>query len=267
MKIVSVVVNNPNFIELQYNSITKFFKSPDSVEFIIFNDAKAWPDITNFNDATMPTQILDMCEKLKIPCINIPNNHHKIQTAPSIRHSQSVNFITRFMLSNPDIYFMLDSDMFFVDYFDIKEFEKYYFCYINQSRNVNNKNIDYPWPNFFYLNIHEIPNKHLIDWSLDIGLDSGGKCALWLSTLDKEKTLKINHLWSCGWNNNDIPHCINENIKIFLDNDMRNVNGKYFSELYHNKILHYRGASNWMGQSSQLHNSLTKLLETSLSKM
>ena len=267
MKIVSVVVNNPSFIELQYNSIQKFFKHPEQVELIIFNDAKNWSDITNFGDATMKEQILDMCKKLNIPCIDIPNNHHKTEQRASIRHSHSVNFITRFMVANPDIYFMLDADMFFIDYFDIKEFEKYYFCYINQSRTVNNKNIDYPWPNFFYLNIHEIPNKDLIDWSVDTGLDAGGKCASWLSTLDKEKTLKINHLYSCSWNSKDIPTCINQNIRIFLDNDSRNVNGNYFSELYHNKILHYRAASNWLNESFKLHDRLIKLLESSLSKI
>ena len=47
------------------------------------------------------------------------------------------------MLANPDIYFMLDSDMFLVDYVDIKELEKYYFCYINQSRTINNIIINY----------------------------------------------------------------------------------------------------------------------------
>jgi hypothetical protein len=40
MKIVSVFVNNPHFIELQYNSIKKFFKTEKEYEFIIFNDAK-----------------------------------------------------------------------------------------------------------------------------------------------------------------------------------------------------------------------------------
>jgi hypothetical protein len=267
MKIVSVFVNNPTFIELLYNSIKKFFKSEKEYEIIIFNDAKTWPDITNFGDITMKQQISDMCTKLNVPCIDIPNSHHISQNSPSERHADSVNFITKFMLTYPDTYFMLDSDMFFVDYFDIKEFEKYNFCYINQSRNVNNKIINYPWPNFFYLNINEIPNKQLIDWSLAPGLDAGGKCALWLSNLDKEKVLEIKHLWSCNWDEKDIPESINKNIKLFLDNDARNQKGKYFSELYHKKILHYRAASNWMNNSYELHNSMTNLLAEVLSKI
>jgi len=266
MKIVSVFVNNPIFIELMYNSIKNFFKTEQEYELIIFNDAKTWPDITNFGDITMEQQIIDMCKKLNISCINIPNSHHISQHAPSVRHADSVNFITKFMLKYPDTYLMLDSDMFFVDYFDIKEFENYYFCYINQSRNINNNIINYPWPNFFYLNINEIPNKDLIDWSIDTGLDAGGKCAKWLTTLDKNKVLQIQHLWSCNWNEKDIPESINKNITLFLNNDVRNQNGKYFSELYHKKILHYRGGSNWMKDSYKLHYSMTNLLAESLSK-
>lgn len=267
MKIVSVFVNNPIFIELMYNSIKKFFKAEESYELIIFNDAKTWPDITNFGDITMMQQIIDMCKKLNITCINIPNSNHITQTSASIRHSNSVNFITKYMFTHPDAYFMLDSDMFFIDYFDIRDFESYYFCYINQCRNINNYTINYPWPNFFYLNVNEIPNKHLIDWSCDNGLDSGGKCATWLTTLDKNKILQIQHLWSCNWNEKDIPESINKNITLFLNNDVRNKNEKYFAELYHKKILHYRAGSNWMNDSFKLHYSMTNLLAEALSKI
>jgi hypothetical protein len=267
MKIVSVFVNNPMFIELQYNSIKKFFKCDNEYEIIIFNDAKDWPDITNFNDITIKEQINNTCNRLNIPCINIPNSHHMKKRDPSARHADSVNFITKYMLTNPDIYFMLDSDMFFVDYFDIKEFEQYYFCYINQCRNIGNSIINYPWPNFFYLDINNIPNKELIDWYPGNGLDSGGKCAYWLSKLEKKKILEIKHLYSCSWNENDIPENININLKLFLNNDVRNKNGKYFSELYHKKILHYRAASNWMNESFEMHNSMSKLLYETLSKL
>ena len=267
MKIVSVFVNNPIFIELMYNSIKKFFKSEKDYELIIFNDAKTWPDITNFGDVTMKQQIFIMCKNLNIPCINIPNSHHIKEKSASVRHSNSVNFITKFMFTYPDTYFMLDSDMFFIDNFDIKEFENYYFCYINQSRIINNYTINYPWPNFFYLNINEIPNKHLIDWSIDTGLDAGGKCAKWLTTLDKNKVLQIKHLCSLDWSEKDIPESINKSVTLFLNNDVRNQNGKYFSELYHKKILHYRGGSNWMNDSPKLHYSMINLLAEALSKI
>lgn len=266
MKIISVFVNNPIFIELQFKSIKKYLISDKDYEIIIFNDAKNWSDITNFGDIRMKQKIIDMCKKINVTCINIPNSHHINQPSTSVRHSDSVNYITNYMRTFPDIYFMLDSDMFFIDYFNIKEFQNYYFCYINQSRIIFNNNVNYPWPNFFYLDIINVPNKELIDWSLVPGLDSGGKCYKWLSKLDSTKILKIKHKCSCDWDEKDIPEEINKNIKIFLDNDIRNQNNKYFAELYHNKILHYRAGSNWMNNSPELHMKMTTLLVEVLSK-
>ena len=267
MKIISVVVNNPIFIEMQYYSIKKFFKSTNEFEIIIFNDAKDWADITNFGDVTMPQQIANTCAKLNIKCINIPNAHHRVQGQPSNRHADSVNFMTRYMFENPDKYFMIDADMFLVETFDIAEFEQYYFCYINQSRTVRNRVINYPWPNFFYIDINEIPNKDLINWYTDYGLDAGGKCAHWLSKLDKKRVFEIKHLYSCGWNASDMPETVDKSLKIFLENDVRNQNNKYFAELYHKKILHYRGGSNWMAQSFELHNAMIRLLNDTLMKI
>ncbi len=53
-------------------------------------------------------------------------------------------------------------------------------------------------------------------------------------------------------------------LRLFLDNDVRNTKGKYFSELYHKKILHYRAASNWMNGSFEIHKSMIKLLHETL---
>ena len=53
--IVSAVVNNPEFIEIQYNSLKKYMKIPYT--FVIFNDAKDWADFSNFNDVTIKNKI------------------------------------------------------------------------------------------------------------------------------------------------------------------------------------------------------------------
>jgi hypothetical protein len=42
MKIVTSVLNNPHFIELQYNTLKKFFIG--EYEFIVFNDSKDFLD-------------------------------------------------------------------------------------------------------------------------------------------------------------------------------------------------------------------------------
>jgi hypothetical protein len=45
MKIVTSVVNNPIFIEIQYHTFKKYMKC--DYEFIVFNDAKDFPDFKN----------------------------------------------------------------------------------------------------------------------------------------------------------------------------------------------------------------------------
>lgn len=45
MKILTATVNNPLFIEIQYHTLKKYMKN--DYEFIVFNDAKEFPDFTN----------------------------------------------------------------------------------------------------------------------------------------------------------------------------------------------------------------------------
>jgi len=59
MKIVTAVVNNTHFIEIQYHTLKKYFKG--EYEFIVFNDAKDFPDYTNDNDITIKTKIEETC--------------------------------------------------------------------------------------------------------------------------------------------------------------------------------------------------------------
>ena len=70
MKIITIVTTNPTFITLQHKTINKFIESNEDIEFIIFNDSKDWPDITNFNDVNIKVKIVEICDRLKIKCIN-----------------------------------------------------------------------------------------------------------------------------------------------------------------------------------------------------
>ena len=74
MKVVTAVVNNPIFIEIQYYTLKKYMKC--DYEFMVFNDAKDFCDFTNGGDITIKTAIEDMCKKLNIQYINITNQHH-----------------------------------------------------------------------------------------------------------------------------------------------------------------------------------------------
>lgn len=55
MKIITSVVNNPIFIEIQYRTFKKFMRC--EYEFIVFNDAKEFPDNTNDGDITIKNKL------------------------------------------------------------------------------------------------------------------------------------------------------------------------------------------------------------------
>ena len=72
MKVVTSVVNNPTFIEIQYHCLKKHLHC--DFEYIVFNDAKEFPDYTNDNDITIKKQITDTCNELGIKCYEIEND-------------------------------------------------------------------------------------------------------------------------------------------------------------------------------------------------
>lgn len=267
MKIITIVTTNPKFIELQYKTINKFIKSNEELEFIVFNDSKDWPDITNFNDVSIKTKIVEICNSLGIKCINIPNSHHISEFNASKRHADSMNYITEFMITNKDKYLIIDNDMFFVDKYDLHNLDNYYVSYVEHIRLINNKRYKYPWPNLFYINTILAPNLDILKWDVIDGLDTGGKAGGWLLTLEKSKIKIFNGLISESWNISNFPDNLNKKLLVFLDKDPRNNGDKYFAELFESKILHYRGGSNWMLNSRKLHIFLTDLLYKTIEQL
>lgn len=287
MKVVSIVVNNPVFIELQYLTLKKFLQIP--YEFIIFNDAKSFPDYTNDNNINIRNEIRVKCKSLNITCIDIPNDNHIQITSGSERHSYGMNIITEFMKKYQDEYLILDSDMFLIDYLEIDIYRKYNTAIVLQQR--DERRINYIWPGLCYFN--NTNDYSLLRWNVIQYTDNGGATCIWLKTQLKEnenfpntEDLKLNnhthththnnnhnnnniyyirHLWSLNWNENDINDNDNENIKKllkFIKNDPRNKDGKFFSEIYDNKFLHYRAGCNWIGEGIEFHkNNSEKLKE------
>ena len=279
MKVVTTVVNNPDFIEIQYYTLKKYFKG--EYEFIVFNDAKEFPDYTNGGDVTLRKQIEDICKSLNIKCINILNDHHRHQQSGSQRSIDSVNCVMKYQLENPDIYLFIDSDMFLIHDFDIVKYEKYNAAFVLQQRG----NIFYMWPQLCYFNMHRISDFETINWNLCDYCDAGGMTKEWLSKhMDtqnipnthqirySEKGYEINnlflmkHLWSCSWDHSELPEYLRNKEKLlsFFRDDPRNKNGKYFCEIYDDVFLHYRAGCNWLNEGMDLHVRLTKQLKTIL---
>jgi hypothetical protein len=272
MKIITAVVNNPIFIEIQYYTLKKYIQG--EYEFIVFDDSKGFPDFTNGNDITIKTEIKNICNKLNITCINIPNNHHIICRADSIRVADSMNYILEYQKNNPDKYLLLDSDMFLVDYFDINKYSEYECAIVLQSR--NNFETNYFWNGIYYFDTTKMKNLELLNWNVCPGCDTGGMMQEWLKkqmgntpipNTDEIRYTNhlyhtnniyfIKHLWSCSWDINELPNILQNNTKLvdFFKNDTRNENGKFFCEIYDNLFLHYRSGGNWRNEGLDFHNS------------
>jgi hypothetical protein len=281
MKVVTAVVNNPIFIEIQYYTLKKYMKC--NYEFIVFNDAKDFCDFTNGGDITIKTIIENICKKLNIQCININNQHHADKTdrwcqEPSHRTADSMNVILEYQKQHPDIYLLLDSDMFLIDDYNIDDYTKYDCSIVLQHR----KDIDhitdiyYIWNGLYYFNINKL-NTSLMNWGLTYTTDTGGRMSPWLKSIvndlpinqnivniENDKVHFIKYLKSGEWNMTDMPSKLKKNERLvrFLQKDIRNINGKFFCELYDNKFFHYRAGGNWEKRNFKLHVDLSYQLKS-----
>jgi hypothetical protein len=242
LKVIVLSCNNPIFIKLQYDLLKKFLKN--DFEFIIFNDGKDWPDITNFGDVTMRKQIVEMCNKLGIKCINLENKHHRNISAPSVRHSGNLKVILNYMIKNKDEYFLLDSDMFLVDDLNIDRYRGKWFAFSIQDRKMRkaDSNLTYFWANSFYIDTNSA--KYLEKLHFEPGFyegvntDSGGASYSWLRLFeksfpsmhdvrisDKQLCTKnfyfIKYLNSGSWNETQFPKKIDKCVLKFIQDDPR----------------------------------------------
>jgi hypothetical protein len=181
---------------------------------------------------------------------------------------------------NPDKYLIIDSDMFLIDDFNLSDYESYDCAIVLQSR-MNNK-YNYFWNGLVYFDINKMTELHLLNWNLN-SFDVGGMMTYWLNNktktlpitddirwtnkdFNKDNIYYIKHLWSCTWNDSEMPECVKKNLKLihFIKTDPRNQNGNFFCEIYDNKFLHYRGGGNWERRNMNLHQDLSIKLKQSL---
>ena len=269
MKIVSIITNHPIFIELQKKSLEKYLKV--DYEYIVFNDGKDWPDITNFYDPIHEGRqaIIKKCEELDVTCINLSNEKHKNIQSASVRHVDSLQFLLDYMMQNKDEYLILDGDMFLIDSLDIEKYRKHDCACVLQER----LHLRYIWPNLFYVDLNKLKHIELFKLNFISGGDTGSASHHWLKSFPcsfpkcedirhsshqftNEYFYFIKHLWSCSWNENEIPENLkkNDNLLAFLKKDFRNQPDRFFCEIYDQCLFHYRAGSNWMmEQSKELH--------------
>ena len=283
MKIITNVVNNYKFIEIQYNLLKKYIRGGD-YEFIVFNDAKSYPDYTNEGDISIRNKIMETCKRLGIRCINMDNDKYRHIDNAAIRTSIVMNEIYKYQMNNPDRYMIIDSDMFLIDYMDIDKYDKYKIAFVLQSRGDH----IYMWNGIVYMDMRNVEEFIDIDWSLTPKTDVGGMTRNFLERYIKIDELNgciipttedirwnkdgiynkgnlyyIKNLWSLTWDETEIPDNLKENDELirYLKEDRRNNDSKYFCEIYDNIFLHYRCGGNWNGEGMKFHLDMTNKLE------
>jgi hypothetical protein len=276
MKIVTSVVNNTDFIEIQYYTLKKYCKG--EFEFIVFNDAKEFPDFTNEGDVSIKSEIEKICRQLNVLCINVPNDHHREMQCAAARCADAMNFILNYQKQNPDKYLILDSDMFVINEFDVEKYNDYNCAIVLQQRG----NIFYFWNGIYYFDFGKMSEIELLNWNPTPNCDVGGMMQEWLRKQLKDTNFPdtitirntnttyvinqiylIRHLWSSTWNEDECPEKLKNNSKLieFLKNDPRNENNNFFCELYDNTFLHYRAGGNWRREGMEFHKTHTKKLK------
>lgn len=283
MKVLTATVNNPEFIEIQYYTLKKYLKG--EYEFIVFNDAKPFPDYSNSGDITIRKRIQEVCTRLGIQCIDILNEHHINNQSAAQRCADAMNVMLKYQLEYPDQYLVIDSDMFLIADLNPSKYLNYDCAIVLQER--LNRSIQYFWNGLFYFDTTRMKNTNLLNWNPCRQCDVGGMMQKWFklqmeghliptdtqlrwnkTNYHTSNTYFIRHLWSLTWNTTEAPESIRDNSKLieYFKTDPRNENGKFFCEIYDDVFLHYRAGGNWRGEGSNFHQNRTELLKQILTQ-
>ena len=257
--------NRPDFIEIQYQTLKKFLR--DEYELIVFNDAV---------DQNIYNQIVQECAKHDIQCIPMPQELHHPCNYPSVRHCSIIKYtLATIGFNADDIIAFLDSDLFLIREFSIRECMKNFDI---AGLEVYREHVKYLWPGLIFLDIRTMPNKETIRFECAIidGIctDSGGSTHYYIKNNPEarvkyfDKIIFPDDFFCEDCKQNDGYQCIHNVTKmqelsfsdplITLCTFCRN----YSMEIYlQNTFLHYRAGSNWTNDSNHFHERKTTLLK------
>lgn len=240
LNIITVAVNNPTFIRIQYELLKRYVKI--DYTFRVYNDAKDWSDFSNFEDPTISQKIRDVCSTLNIECIDVPNKHHANIPFPSKRIADTLNYVHKYQCETfPGEYLRIDSDMFLVADCDFNEYRQFPCAYVSKE-GFGRK---YCWSGFFYLRDTREQANQTIDWSC-VKYEAGEAMTTWIAAQVNPYTIVRSSTYP-------------ERLHSFVYTDPRN-DGGLFSEMYDRKFYHYRAGGNWLGHGKELHENLTQKL-------
>lgn len=282
--IITSAYNRPDFIEIQYHTLNKFLQ--DDYEFVVFNDA---------NDPSLRSAIKNMSTYLGIRCINIPQSIHELPYLerwpgegfhnPAVRNANVVQYALNHLgFAHNGIVAILDSDIFLVRPFSIKEFLKGYdLGGVLQGYSRNGIEIPYLWIGIAFLDMERLPDKEQINFNCGkikgVPVDAGGYTYHYLR---KHPELKIKYFsafhsatpscsacksiqehYPCSHNRETFLRSgLDENQVNFLQAGLENV--EFFIQ---GTFFHYRGGTNWDHKTRKFHENKTRLFNAYIQKI
>lgn len=254
LHIQTAVVNNPTFIELQHQTL-RYYASGDYT-FTVFNNAKQFADYSNFGDTTIYRQIQRTCERLNIPCIHVPSDHHQWDICAANRCADAMAAILDYQRRQKGRHLCLDSDMFPVCQLNVEElYATVDAAVVPQERtNEAGKCVNYFWNGLYAFNMDTLSHTDLLSWRNNdvegVWTDVGGAMFGFLKASTqsrKNRIFAIPYKRSLQWGFEDFPYDrLDSSWLSFLMTDSRNEQGKFFGELYDDTFLHFRAGGNWM---------------------
>lgn len=272
--------NRPDFIEIQYKTFKKFLS--DEYEFVVFNDAPG---------KQVHTDIKNMCKKLGIRCVSIPQEIH---TRPYLYRMPGESFpnactrcadVVQYSLDvmgfkYPGLVMIIDSDMFLIKDFSIKNFMRdKEIAGVPQSRG----HVHYLWNGLLFFDMTRLPDKETINFNC--GRVEGQPCDVGGYTYNYFKAhpqvqpvhfgpFHINEYLrhgdldllcvACRRSNNLGCKHNTELLRSLKFEDMHirliQAGPENIEFLLDHHFLHYRGGGNWDNKSNSFHNRKSKIL-------
>lgn len=200
VRILTFHYNQPDFIEIQYKTLTKFLK--DDFEIIVFNDAK-----TEENEIG----ISDICAKYEIECVRFQSEWHntnplndflkevlqdpstigiwgwnasttieEIANHPSVRHSHVIQYaLDHYGYDHDDIVVLMDGDCFIIQPHSIREILGNHDLvgvnqipdYFGKNRKILSNTVpkkeERPWVVFIAFDPQKLPNVYEMQFHVD----------------------------------------------------------------------------------------------------
>lgn len=270
--------NRPDFVEIQEKTLKKFFQ--DEYEFVVFNDAR---------DQSMVSRINETCQQLGLRCIRIPQEIHSRPylprlpgenfNHPSVRNCNVVQYSLDVLgFEHDDIVVLLDSDMFLVKTFSVRDFLNKYDI---GGVQLGNGYVSYLWHALAFLDMRTMPNRHTLSFNCgriyEKPIDAGGH-SYWY--LQQNPTVKARYVSQVNPGTLQCEQCIKKqaflcthNARLLKENGFDENQIAFIQlannvEFFHNNsFLHYRGGTNWDGKNAEYHRMKTKALNAYLEKI